>query len=68
MVAVWVTPAFKAILIDHCQAWKDSSDMGKVKGRTALVDTIAGLIKESAGETRDPIPDDLNLVCAFLHL
>ena len=61
MVKKWVHDSFKNILLDNCQAYLDSNDLGKHKARTQLINKVAEKIREVTPGF--DLPDDLNKVC-----
>jgi hypothetical protein len=60
MVRKWVNESFKSILLDNCQAYLDSNDMGKHKTRTLLINEVAQKIRDAA--LGSDLPNDLNKV------
>lgn len=67
MVKKWVHSSFKSILSDNCQAYLDSSDLGKTKTRTLLISDVAEKIREAATPGCE-LPGDLNKVSVVLFL
>jgi hypothetical protein len=61
MVKKWVHDSFKSILLDNCQEYLDSNDMGKHKTRTLLINEVADKIREAAQGL--DLPNNLNKVC-----
>jgi len=57
----WVNDSFKKILLDNCQAYLVSKDLGKNKARTQLIDDVANEIREAAAGLE--LPHNLNKVC-----
>ena len=60
MVRKWVEDSFKSILLDNCQAYLDSNDMGKHKTRTLLINEVAQKIRDAA--LGSDLPNNLNKV------
>jgi hypothetical protein len=60
MVKKWVEESFKSILLDNCQAYLDSNDMGKHKTRTLLINEVAQKIRDAAPGS--DLPNNLNKV------
>ena len=56
----WVHDAFKNILLDNCQAYLDSNDLGKNKARTQLINDVVNKIREAGAGLG--LPHDLNKV------
>ena len=60
MVRKWVEDSFKSILLNNCQAYLDSNDMGKHKTWTLLINEVTQKIKDTA--PRSDLPNNLNKV------
>ena len=61
MVKKWVHSSFKLILLENCQAYLDSNDLGKHKAWTLLISEVAQKIREAAAPGSE-LPGDLNKV------
>ena len=62
MGKAWVLPSFKQILINASDEFVRSTDKGKNKARTALINRVAQEIREVVQDTTDKLPDDLEKV------
>jgi len=62
MGKAWVLPSFKQILINASDEFVRSTDKGKNKARTALINRVAEEIREVVQDTTDKLPDDLEKV------
>ena len=62
MGKAWVLPSFKQILINASDEFVRSTDKGKNKARTALINRVAEEICEVVQDTTDKLPDDLEKV------
>jgi hypothetical protein len=62
MVKKWATPSFREILVEHCQAFLDSNNLGKDKSRSKLIQQVAEEIQASAKESGEKVPPDLQKV------
>jgi hypothetical protein len=56
----WVQDSFKSILLENCQAFIDSKDLGKNKAQTQLISDVAEKIRQVAHGSE--LPTDLNKV------
>ena len=65
--ARWVLPSFRAILVNRCDDYLNSSDRGTDKGRSKLITEVAKDITDIAQENGENIPDDLEKVIS-LHI
>ena len=62
MGKAWVLPSFKQILINASDEFVRSTDKGKNKARTAIINRVAEEIREVVQDTTDKLPDDLEKV------
>ena len=62
MGKAWVLPSFKQILINASDEFVRSTDKGKNKARTALINRVTEEIREVVQDTTDKLPDDLEKV------
>jgi hypothetical protein len=65
MVKKWVRDSFRQILVDHCEAYLNSKDLGWNKARTKVIKDVEDQIREAA--PGHDFPPDLNKVCCHLQ-
>ena len=66
VVRKWVEDSIKSILLDNCQAYLSSNDMGKQKIQTLLINEVAQKIGDVT--PRSDLPNNLNKVLQIVLL
>jgi len=62
----WVNNSIKELLVDNCQEYLQSKDLGRNKARTQLIKDVEDKIREAVPGHN--FPPNLNKVCCHLSL
>jgi hypothetical protein len=62
MGKTWFQPLFKHILVESCEEFINSSNKGKHKTRSTLINRVAEEIRQAVEGTNDTLPSELEKV------